>query len=295
MLDLRLLLETENVDPSRVLVLRHRPTEPQLRKAFLWLAEERPETFNAYQRTHGLRTEAALLRASHAAAFIGHEPGKAVFVGLYTVDGHTKVDREAYYSHDADVRSLLELGMSPWSDEDPRQSVLRFDLSSTQALARFKGKLVVDWPRPDRSWYRWADPTRNRFPVHAIHEDSLFAPNMPPWQEIALGWKELAILPARWRSQMSQWRGIYFIFDATDGKGYIGSAYGADNMLGRWLNYAMSGHGGNRHLLERDPAGFIFSILQRVSPDMPPDDVIAVESSWKMRLHAAYPVGLNGN
>ena len=43
----------------------------------------------------------------------------------------------------------------------------------------------------------------------------------------------------RWKSALSQWRGVYFIFDATDGKGYVGSAYGSGNLLGRWLNYAL--------------------------------------------------------
>lgn len=294
MLDLRLLLEAEGIEPSRVLVLRHRPTEPRLRKAFLWLAEERPAVFNAYQRTHGPRTEAALLQASHVAAFIGHEAAKAVFVGLYAVEGHAAVTRDDYLE-EAEVGVLLGLGMSPWSEDDPRQSALRFDLTKVDELARFAGRLVVDWPRPDRSWYRWADPGRNRFPVHAIHEDSLFTPDIPPWHEIVLGWSELSVLPERWRSRLSQWRGVYFIFDRADGKGYVGSACGADNMLGRWLGYAASGHGGNHHLLKRDPADFVFSILQRVSPDMPAEEIVSTEAGWKSRLHTAYPLGLNAN
>ena len=38
-----------------------------------------------------------------------------------------------------------------------------------------------------------------------------------------------------------------------------------------------------------------FSILQRVSPDMEQADVIAVENSWKERLHKREPFGLNDN
>ena len=33
----------------------------------------------------------------------------------------------------------------------------------------------------------------------------------------------------------AQWRGIYYIFDTSDAKGYVGSAYGEYNPLGRWL------------------------------------------------------------
>jgi hypothetical protein len=43
-----------------------------------------------------------------------------------------------------------------------------------------------------------------------------------------------------------EWRGIYYIFDVSDGKGYVGSAYGNDDLLGRWMNYTSVGHGGNR-------------------------------------------------
>ena len=96
-------------------------------------------------------------------------------------------------------------------------------------------------------------------------------------------------------SKLSEWRAIYYIWDGSDGKGYVGSAYGAANLLGRWLNYGAVGHGGNRLLRQRDPKNFRFSILQRVSPDMEQADVIAVENSWKERLHTREPWGLNDN
>ncbi len=84
-------------------------------------------------------------------------------------------------------------------------------------------------------------------------------------------------------------------FDAADGKGYVGSAYGESNLLGRWLNYAESGDGGNKLLKSRDPSKFQFTILQRVSPDLEPREVIAIEESWKQRLHSFTPFGLNIN
>lgn len=67
------------------------------------------------------------------------------------------------------------------------------------------------------------------------------------------------------------------------------------NLLGRWRNYAASGHGGNRLLRQRDPANFRFSILQRVSPDMDPADIVRLEATWKARLHTRAPAGLNDN
>ena len=79
------LLRGQRIDPEHVLVFRHRPHEPQLRKVLPWFAAEAPEVFNAYQQTQGPRVEQAMQRASHVAACIGHEPGKALFVGLYAI------------------------------------------------------------------------------------------------------------------------------------------------------------------------------------------------------------------
>ena len=101
-------------------------------------------------------------------------------------------------------------------------------------------------------------------------------------------------MPESWKHSLSQWRGVYLITDKSDGKSYVGSAYGKDNILGRWIGYVRTGHGGNAQLKNREPANFVFSILQRVSPDMEPQDVIELEDSWKERLQTR-TLGLNSN
>jgi hypothetical protein len=132
-------------------------------------------------------------------------------------------------------------------------------------------------------------------PILTISEESVLDAAMPKWDEINFAWNELGLLPSPWKQALSQWRGIYYIFDTSDGQGYVGSAYGSDNILGRWLTYSATGHGGNRLLRQRKPLGFRFSILERVSPDMDAADVIRLESSWKERLHTRAPHGLNDN
>ena len=97
------------------------------------------------------------------------------------------------------------------------------------------------------------------------------------------------------RTALEQWRGIYLIWDKSDGLAYVGSAYGQMNILGRWTGYAETGHGGNKHLRKRDPSNFWFTILQRVSPDLEDAEVIRLENTWKARLHTRTPHGLNEN
>ena len=171
--------------------------------------------------------------------------------------------------------------------------MLWFELTLTDFYTTWKGKLIMSWPPPERAWWRRAH--RNELSVLALLEESAFDAAMPEWDELALTWEDLRVLPTRWKSALSQWRGIYVIFDHDDGKSYVGSAYGKDNLLGRWLHYAAVGHGGNKYLRRRNPRSFSFSILQRVSPDMHADEIIRLEATWKARLHTRHPDGLNDN
>ena len=56
-----------------------------------------------------------------------------------------------------------------------------------------------------------------------------------------------------WRARLSAVAGVYLILATTTGKQYIGSAYGAEGIWGRWLAYARTGHGGNALLSHSSP------------------------------------------
>lgn len=286
------LLTAKGYDPQQVLVLRHRPFEAALNRVLPWLAAERHELFNAYQQAQREKVEKAMTTARYVASFIGHAAGKAVFVGLYEIKGSTQISRKQYWSKPENIE-LHSLGMSGFTDDDPRDSLLWFDLALTDFHRDWQGKLVVGWPQPERSWWRRAQ--NNVMPVRAIHEQSIFEEAMPTWTAINLSWDELRVIPQKWKAALQEWRGIYYIFDTSDGKGYVGSAYGKTNLLGRWENYAATGHGGNRLLLKRDPQHFQFTILERLSPDLDDASVTQIESSWKERLHTRQPWGLNDN
>ncbi len=130
--------------------------------------------------------------------------------------------------------------------------------------------------------------------VHAIHDESNLVERMPPWNKLVLKWVEIQTLPTSCQVTISQWRGIYLIVDRASGKSYVGSAHGDENILARWSSYGDTGHGGNIDLKDRDPTMFQFSILERVSPDLPADEVIRVEATWKERL-GTREFGLNKN
>ena len=289
------LLRIKGFDPTMVIILRHRPQESKLRKVLPWLAAERPELFNAYQQTQPEKLEKAMERLSgsgYVASFIGHEPGKALFVGLYSIGEARPLTKTEYWQIPA-CKELRDFGMRGFSEEDRRKTVLWFDLTLIDFYLSWKGKLIVEWPPPELAWWRRAH--KNQMAVIAISEESQLTAKMPAWNSLIFSWQELSVMPSTWKHVLSQWRGIYYIFDVSVKKGYVGSAYGESNLYGRWMEYGRTGHGGDKLLETLDPRNFRFSILQIVSPDMSQEEVIALEQSWKERLHTKKPFGLNEN
>jgi hypothetical protein len=283
------LLHRVGIAPEHTMVMRHRPTEADLRRALPWLAEEDPEHYNAYQRLQGEVVERALGRAKHLVSLIGHQPGHAVFIGVYGVDGWQEMTSQAWRALPTSSK-LLALG-----DRGPaKDRQIRFyDLPPKEELSSVKGRLVIKWSGLERSWWRWAD--RNDFPVHAIHEESVLSTSSAPaWNTVILTRAQLHSLPRSWKEALAQWRGVYHILDRVSGKAYVGSAYGAENILSRWLTYAQTGHGGNVELKGIDPANFQFSILGLLSPESTAEEVIHVEGLWKDRLGTRL-CGLNRN
>ena len=289
-MDLNDLLKEKGINPSEVLAFRHRPSKPAFNKVLPWLAAEREHLYNGYQETQGLTVANAMKRSKYLASFIGNKPSKALFVGLYTIGVCEELTRQQgnQLPMVVELDRLGETFRVPKEGYDP---VFKFDLGLSDVMSEWKGRLVVSWPPPAISWCR---RPKGNMPIVAIHETSVLAAARPTWHEVGLTCEEVLVLPSRWQAALEEWRGVYYIFDTANGKGYVGSATGSENIYGRWKTYATNGHGGNVLLKGRDKNNYKFSILQLVSQDTLPKEVIRLEESWKVRLHTYEPYGLNG-
>jgi hypothetical protein len=221
------MLQKQGINPESVIVFRHCPREPELKKVFPWLAVEKPDIFNAYQQTQsGVKVEnvlESLTGHGYVAAFWGHKPRKALFIGLYFIDSSKPLTSEVFMDLPA-YKEIEKFGGKRWFTkefESDRPTVSWFDLVLTEFYSPWKGKLVIEWPGLERSWWRRAH--KNNLLVLSVHEKSVLDAQMPEWRDINLTWEELKVLPTRWKQILSQWRGVYYIFDTSDGKAYIGS------------------------------------------------------------------------
>ncbi len=251
------LLIENGIDPTRerVLVLRHKPSKDlkEFKKEFNSIAVERADLFNAYQSTQSLKVERQFKNASYVASFIGHASRQALFVGVFRVGRSTALTKKQFWEIPA-YKELGRKGMKGFVGG--RKHILKFHLNEIDSFRHLKGKLIVDWPgagpRAAQSWSRWANG-KNKFFVRALLEESKLNRPMPVWTKIVWPHSQLKSLPQSWQDRLSQWRGIYYVFDNKRRKGYVGSAYGHDNILGRWRNWSRTGHGGNKYLRKSNP------------------------------------------
>ena len=131
--------------------------------------------------------------------------------------------------------------------------------------------------------------------------------NFPGYDNVLIDFSSLEVLVRNqktdWKTALSNVKGIYVIVDKSNGKKYVGSAYGDSGIWSRWCSYAYSGHGGNDELyaliekfgIEYARKNFQLSILELLPMKMDDDSVIRRESFWKDVLLTRGEFGYNKN
>ncbi len=92
-----------------------------------------------------------------------------------------------------------------------------------------------------------------------------------------------------WKAALSSAKGVYLISDKSNGKQYVGSAYGESGIWSRWKCYLGTGHGWNDELtkliaeqgMAYARSNFKFSLLEIMAMTTSDETVIARECHWK--------------
>lgn len=144
--------------------------------------------------------------------------------------------------------------------------------------------------------------------VHEILREPYSGAQFPGFENIIIPFHELrSIISTQkpdWKAALSGVKGVYCIIDHSNGKKYIGSAYGEAGIWSRWSSYAWSGHGGDvqlRQLIEAKGLAHAMSHFQIALLEYRPlastDDSIIREreSHWKRLMLSRGDYGYNGN
>lgn len=223
-------------------------------------------------------------------SFYGLSNNRAAFYGVYSVEGHVAANAGA------------NIVGCPSIDRWRNTCNFYYALNRDKRFDEFRDRIVIDWGLGALAWQQ---KLRNK-PIFEIFPTGRKLDPFGDFLEFSLSYQQLQDLFANedahrdWKIPLSNVAGVYLILAQKTGDLYIGSAYGASGIWGRWKNYAESGHGSNvklKQLIEIDPdypKSFRFSVLHILPRTMSREEVIQREKEYKIKL-GTRATGLNSN
>lgn len=278
------LLRSEGIEPEDISLVFHKTKLQPFRRMLPWIVKQRPDLFDAYQAVHSTSAERTLMRRPKCASFVPLDDKTMVLAGIYFIEGYQTLPCHQIYADPRYQELENDFGATdtgPTANLKRAETQIRFEMRLMDVFSGLNGRMVVETP-PGRAYVRRADNLD--LEIFEIRSDAQFEPSCPNWRDFVVTGQEVRNLPQSWQTRLREWRGIYLIVDQSDGARYVGSAYGSDNIMGRWRNHVAGDFGVTKELRKRNPAQFRFSILERVSPDATLEDVISLERSWMNRM-----------
>jgi hypothetical protein len=116
------------------------------------------------------------------------------------------------------------------------------------------GRVIVRYHRPSRASYIWGNKYAQFLEVSEIRQERISVERFPGFNHVVVPYRRLLTVvrlqEPTWKSALSSVKGVYLIADASNGRGYVGSATGDGGIWQRWESYAFTGHSGNIELKE---------------------------------------------
>jgi len=258
MLTFNAILQNEGIDPKEVRLVRHQDTRRPGRPTpyILWRAQD--GRFEKYQR---IQHRKVFRVGDLLASFVGTPIGETLFAGLYSVSGIGRVPRKT---------------IDPISQQDVGGMNL-YDIKPDPRLSDYSGHLIIDWGEGYRAWVQRAH--RREKVVLEIRKET--DPPFPGFATFCWDLDEIAAIPLTWQAVLKSVKGVYLLVCKETGKQYVGSAKGEENLWGRFLDYAKTGHGGNVELKRRGRKSYQVSVLEVVNSDF---GIEKIEEAWKKKL-----------
>ena len=273
------ILKRNGIDPTRTKLIRHSLKHKRCKSCF-------DNSFiEEYQK---LQIKSFFSDYDYMLSFISEPGTSAKFMGCYKV-GLGKPIEKAVMPIDFPVPEMFA------------EDLYYFNLESTEIMADLRQRLIIDWGQGALAWHQKAT---NEKAVLAIQTNPKYS--FIGYDKVILSYGELkeivadSILYENWHTALSSVYAIYLIVDKTDGKQYVGSAYGDGGLLGRWRCYVNTKHGGDKQVKElicSNPdryENFQFSVLQILPKTITQEEVIKIESLYKQKF-LTKEFGLNDN
>lgn len=183
-----------------------------------------------------------------------------------------------------------------------------YDVEVVEEFAPYIGRLEVNFRGPKRGRAFYFEKYIGDMTINQIREKAYQCIEFPGYDNVCLDFTTLEHIVRNqvqtWKVALENMKGIYVIVDKSNGKKYVGSAYGETGIWSRWSTYVYSdGHGNNDELVDliakngTDYArkNFQLAIIEVLSMKTDDDTVIHRESFWKNVLQTRGAFGYNKN
>jgi hypothetical protein len=167
-----------------------------------------------------------------------------------------------------------------------------YEYESLPEYEKFVGRLIIQFKNKAQTMIRNAESVIDDCYVSQILPDTFDNDVFPGYEKVHISWNELRSVLEKetWKTALQHQKGVYVITDTSNGKLYVGVAYGEDMLLGRWRAYVKTGHGGNAELkrlgFEHIKQHFRYSILDIYKSTTDDQTIIERETWWKETLQS---------
>ncbi len=165
-----------------------------------------------------------------------------------------------------------------------------FKNETQDRFKKYFGRVIVEYKNKSQNLVRLASKVLSECKVSQILEAEFEDDEFPGYDRINLPWTDMkrVINLNTWKTALENQKGVYLITDKSNGKLYVGSAYGDSMIHGRWNQYIKNGHGGNVNLkaltFSHIQEHFSYSILDIYKSTTDDSVIINRESWWKDTL-----------
>jgi hypothetical protein len=262
------------LDLKDVRLLRHANSGG--RNAYELWRDDR-DAFLLYQSVQSIERRPDFGDASRWASFGSTVDGQSLFLVVYDVSFKGIGKKDIAKPH------------APGVDKAGKHH--RYEVRESEVLQDLAGRLYIEWGRGTRSWVQ--RPDRQNKVIVELRE-KVRDPDFPGYARFLEPLSRIEVLPLGWKDALRSSRGIYLLTCPRTREQYVGKADGSDGLLGRWLGYVASGHGGNVELKSREPSDYQVSILETAGSAASGKDILEMEIRWKQKLQSR-EMGLNRN
>lgn len=177
--------------------------------------------------------------------------------------------------------------------------VSEYAIEEVEGFEGLKDKVVIDWGKGTLSWMQNWQLTKNVRRIDQVNTGNDI-PYFIRYEDVILSFSQLqkVVEDKEWKSKLESLNCVYMILDKETGKQYVGVTYkdmkpGIKNgILGRWTEYAKTGHGNNKLLvallaekgISYADQNFQWTILETLPLNVTPKVAIDRESLYKKKF-----------